>query len=286
MESKTNYTVVGLTTVVLMAGLLTASLWLSVGFDQKKYNTYIVYMCETVSGLNEDSQVKFNGVKVGAISGIEINKKDPQQVKLFLKIEAGTPITTSTQAALISQGITGTNYLGLTAKTPITTPLKAMPGEKYPVITYKPSFFNQLEKTVEEISVSMKGLINKKNTDNLSKAIENLTKITNTFAKNSQALDKTLKDMPKIMREVKDSVKKFSDMSEDVSDASDKLSTTMDAGRNVIDKISQQAIPPTVILLRRLDVIAANLEQVSIQLRDNPAVILRGSAPQKPGPGE
>jgi phospholipid/cholesterol/gamma-HCH transport system substrate-binding protein len=286
LESKTNYTVVGLTTLLLLIGLITASLWLSVGFDQKKYHTYVVYMGETVSGLNEDSQIKFNGVKVGAISGIEIDKKDPQQVKLFLKVEDGTPITVSTQAALISQGITGTNYLGLTAATPTTVPLKALPGEKYPVIAYKASFFNQLEKTIEDVSVSMKQLINEKNTQNLSEAISNLAKITSAFAENSKDIEKTLRELPRLMVEIKDSVTKFSDMSEDVSDASDKLSTTMQAGRNAIDKISQQAIPPAVILLRRLDLIAANLEHVSVALRKDPAIIIRGSAPQKPGPGE
>ncbi len=286
MEAKTNYTIVGLTTLILFAGLLTASLWLSVGFDQKKYHTYVVYMAEAVSGLNEDSLVKFNGVKVGSISNIEIDKKDPQKVKIYLKIQAGTPITIDTKAALISQGITGTNYLGLTSTSASIIPLMPTPGEKYPVITYKPSFFNQLEQTVEELSVSIKQLVNQKNTDNLSRSIENLTKISDAFAKNDKAIAETLKDFPKLMQEVRVSIKTFTEMSSDVSRASDSIKTTMQAGRNTIDKISQQAIPPTVSLLKRLDIIATNLEKVSIELRNNPAVIIRGNAPQKPGPGE
>lgn len=286
MEKTTNYTLVGLTTLILLTGLLTAGLWLSVGFDKKKHHTYVVYMEENVSGLTDESQVKFNGVKVGMISGIEINKQDPQQVKLYLQIQDGTPITESTQAALISQGITGNNYLGLTAASRSQKLLKALPGEKYPVIAYKPSFFNRLEQTVEELSVNVKELINKKNTENLSKAINNLAKITDTFAKNSKQIEISINKLPKLMTDIQESVAKFSSMSEDVSDASDRFSSTMLAGRNAIDKISQQAIPPTVTLLRRLDIIAANLEQVSNDLRRNPSIIIRGSAPKKLGPGE
>lgn len=286
MEAKANYKFVGLITIILLAGLITTSLWLSFSFDKKRYKTYVVYMGEAVSGLNEDSQVKFNGVKVGFISGIQINKQDPQQVKLFLKIEEDTPITVSTQATLISQGITGNNYLGLAATTSTTERLKAQPGEKYPVIVYKSSFFKQLETTIDEVSKGMKALISENNTKNLSITINNLTEISQAFAKNSKEIEKVLHDFPLLMQELREGVAKFTDMSEDVSNASDSFSSTMLAGRNTIDKINQQAIPPAITLLRRLDQIAANLEELSIEMRKNPSVVIRGTAPRKPGPGE
>lgn len=286
MEAKANYRFVGLITIALLTGLIITSLWLSFGFDKKRYKTYLVYMGEAVSGLNDESLVKFNGVKVGYISGIEINKKDPQQVKLYLKIEEGTPITTSTQASLISQGITGNNFLGLSAITSTTELLKTLPGEKYPIIAYKSSFFKQLETTIEEVSKGMKELINEKNSKNLSITINNLKELSNVFTKNSKDIDKVLHEFPLLMAELRESVAKFTDMSADVSNASDSFSTTMLAGRNTIDKINQQAIPPTISLLRRLDDIAANLEELSVELRKNPSVIVRGNAPRRPGPGE
>lgn len=243
-------------------------------------------MGEAVSGLNDESQVKFNGVKVGYIGKIQINKRDPQQVKLFLKIQEGTPITVSTRASLVSQGITGNNFLGLTALTPTTVPLKAVPGEKYPVITYKSSFFKQLESTIEEVSMGMKELISEKNIKNLSQSIDNLTKVSDAFAKNSKDIEAILKEFPVLMREIRDSVTKFGDMSEDVSNASDSFSSTMLAGRITIEKLNQQAIPPAIDVIRRLDIIAANLEQMSVDMRKNPSIIVRGSAPRKSGPGE
>ncbi len=286
MESKTNYTVVGLTVVILLVGLLTAGLWLSVGFDNRKYDTYIVYMEEAVSGLSEDSLVKFNGVKVGSIDSIELNKADPQKVKILLNIEQGTLITTATEATLISQGITGSTYLGLSATSPTIVPLAKEPGQPYPVIPYKSSLLNQLEKTVTELSLSLKRLLNKNNTANLSKILSHLETITNLFANDQQHIDKALKDLPVLIGEMRKTLEHFTSMSNSVSSAGKQMSLTMKAGKNTIDKISQQAVPPAVVLLRRLDLIAANLEQVSVELRQNPSVILRGTAPAKPGPGE
>lgn len=265
MESKTNYTIVGLTVLLLIAGLIFAGLWLSIGFDKKKYNLYTVYMTEPVSGLSNESLVKFNGVKVGIVDSIELSELDPQQVKIRLKIEEGTPITTSTRATLITQGITGITYLGLSASSPSFIPLQKKPGEPYPVIPAKPSFFYQLEKDLRSLSLGFRRILNEENAKNIAK---------------------TLDELPKVMGELKAGIDNFNTMAKNMSAAGKHVSTTMQAGKTGIDKLSQQTIPPMIILLRRLDLIAANLEQVSALMRQNPSVIIRGTNPPQSGPGE
>jgi len=84
LESKANYTVVGIAVLLLTAALLSTALWLSVGFDQKKYTIYAVYLNEAASGLSHDSVVRYNGVKVGYVKSIDLNVSDPQQVILLL----------------------------------------------------------------------------------------------------------------------------------------------------------------------------------------------------------
>jgi len=243
-------------------------------------------MREAVAGLSEDSIVKYNGVKVGLVDKIELNEFDPQQVKLQLKIEDGTPITISTHAALISQGITGTTYLGLSASSPSLVPLQKTPGEPYPVIPYKASFFSQLEENINDLSVGFKRIFDKENARAIKVSLKNLQKVTDVIAKNDKNIDDSIKSIPLLMNELRSSVKKIKSMADSMSSASKQVSLTMQAGKNSIDKISQQAIPPAVVLLQRLDLIAANLEKVSVELRQNPSVIIRGTAPPKPGPGE
>jgi phospholipid/cholesterol/gamma-HCH transport system substrate-binding protein len=286
LEAKTNYFFVGMTVLILGAGLLVASLWLSTGFQKIKYDTFTVYIKEPISGLNNESPVKFNGVKVGYISKIELNPANPQQVRLKIEVEQGTPVNTNTEATLVAQGITGTTYLGLSTTSSARAPLKKLPGEPFPVIPYKASFFYLLEKNVSDVSTSIKRVFDEENTEHLKKSFANMEKITSIIAKNNENLNQSLKELPVLIRELKRTAQEFNSMSHDISYAGKQVSSTMTAGRNSIDKFSHQVIPPAVELLRKLDLMAANLEKTSMAIRQNPAVIIRGSTPPKPGPGE
>ena len=307
MEEKTSYTVVGLVVVILIGTLIAAGLWLSVGLDQKQYKTYLVYIREAVSGLAEQAPVKFNGVRVGFVRKIALNRKDPQQVELILNIEEGTPITTSTNATLISQGITGTTYVGLSATAPDLTPLQRKPNESYPVIPSKPSIFNQLDTVLKEVSENVNKVSKKINLifDNenaayIKKSLANINKFTDVIAQNNQKINHSLKNSDILLQNVAEASHEFPDMvkslrrgldkmytmADTITDAGKSVTSTMKVGKVAIDKISQQAIPSAVTLLERLDTIAANLEKVSIQMRQNPAVIIRGTTQASPGPGE
>lgn len=307
MEEKTNYTIVGLMVLILTGALIAAGLWLSVGFDQKVYKKYMVYIHEAVTGLSEESPVKFNGVKVGFVSQIELSKDDPQLVEILLNIEEDIPITVSTTATLISQGITGTSFLGLSASSSDLTPLKRAANQPYPVIPATPSLFNQLDSVLKEVSINVNKvseqiseIFDKENAAFIKKTLENMTTFTDVIAANSQHINESLKSadlvlknvakasqqFPDLANDLKASLKKFDKMSSTISTAGEKISDTMDSSKTAIDKISQQTIPPAVSLIHRLEAIAANLEKVSAQMRQNPAVIIRGTVPPSPGPGE
>lgn len=307
MESKTNYTIVGLVVLFLVAGLLSTALWLSVGFNQKKYNSYTVYLHEAAAGLSQDAPVKFNGVQVGFVKKIKLNNNDPRQVEITLSIEDGTPITTSTSATLISQGITGVTYVGLSASTADLTPIQKMPGEPHPVIPAKPSLFNQLDSILKEVAESVnkvsgqaQQVFNDENARHIRNTLANIDRVSGVIAKNSESISQTLhsadtfmvnaakvsKDFPEIIKELKVGVAKFNKLATDMSQAGKNVSKTMVSGKITLDKVSQQALPPAVILLRRLNAISANLEKVTNEMRQNPSVVIRGTTPPKPGPGE
>ena len=91
------------------------------------------------------------------------------------------------------------------------------------------------------------------------------------------------KDLPEVIKELKISINK---LTQEIGDAGQSVSQTMKAGKLTINKINQQALPPVITLLNRLNNIAANLEKVSKELRHNPSVIIRGTKPAKLGPGE
>ncbi|WP_454784139.1 MlaD family protein [Legionella sp. WA2024007413] len=300
MEAKTNYTIVGVVVLILLVGLVATMLWLSVGFNQKKYITYTVFMHEAASGLTQDAPVKYNGVQVGHVKEIKLNQSDPRQVEILLDIEEGTPITTSTYATLNSQGITGVTYIGLSASTSDLTPIQKMPGEPYPVIPSKPSVFTQLDgilkrvsEDVDSVSTEAKRIFNEENAKHVRHILTNIDHFSKDLASNGKNVNvlmdnlaKTSRDFPHMLEELRVGIAKFNTMAESLSKAGNSVSKTMGTGKNAIDKISEEALPPAVILLRRLNAISANLEKVSSEMRQNPAVVIRGTKPPKPGPGE
>lgn len=307
METKTNYTLVGAVVLLLLVGLLFAFLWLSVGFNKKTYHPYTVYLSEAASGLSKDAPVKFNGVQVGFVHEIRLNKEDPRQVEIILDIEAGTPITTSTSATLISQGITGVTYIGLTAGSSDLAPLQKMPGEPYPVIPARPSLFNQLDsllkevsESIEKVSVQAEHVFNEENANNVRHILNNLEKITTAISRNDKNIDSTIKNadvflknlakssnqMPHLLKQIETGVGQFKAMADSLTKAGGSVTSTMGSGRNTLDKLSQETLAPAAILLRRLNAISANLEKISNEMRQNPSVVIRGAAAPKPGPGE
>lgn len=282
MEAKTNYTIVGLAVLILSVALLASMLWLSVGFDKKKYNIYAVYIREPVSGLSLESPVKYNGVQVGTVYKISLSRVDPQQVVLLLNIEDGTPITTSTRATLISQGITGVTYVGLSADSPDLTPLTKLPEEPYPIIPSKPSLLNQIDKTIKEVSENvnslgqkLKTVFDEENSANLKKSLANLQTFTQMIAEHNKDIGQTLKNSDELFRNLanasKDLKEQINKLTQEVASAGQSVTITMQAGRTVLQKVNN---------------IAANLEQVSSQMRQNPSVVIRGTVPPAPGPGE
>lgn len=300
METKTNYTIVGVVVLILLVGLITTMLWLSIGFNQKKYSTYTVYMHEAASGLTEDAPVKYNGVQVGTVKEIKLNENDPRQVEILLDIEEGTPITTSTFATLNSQGITGVTYIGLSATSSNLTPIQKMPGEPYPVIPAKPSVFNQLDSILKKVSEDIgivtaeaQRMFNEENAKHIKQILSNIDEFSKDLTRNStnvnvfmDNLAKSSREFPHMLEELRVGISKFNLMAESLSNAGNSVSVTMTSGKNTLDKISQESLPPATLLLRRLNSISANLEKVSSEMRQNPAVVIRGSKPPQPGPGE
>jgi phospholipid/cholesterol/gamma-HCH transport system substrate-binding protein len=286
LESKSHYTLIGIAVLLLTAGLIITALWLSVGFDQKQYDRYIIYINEPVSGLSDDSPVKYNGVRVGYIEDISLSEANPQQVKITVNIAQGIPITMGTQASLVSQGITGTTYLGLIANSTTRMPIPKPTNGTYPVIPYQPSFFYRLEKSVDRLSDQLNGMLTPENNKNITQTLQHIEAVTRVFEKDAEHIDQSLRDLPHLVDALENGAIRVDVMARDVSVASKQFTQTMQTGKNALDQLSQQTIPAFVLLIKRLDAITANIQVLSSQLRQNPAIIIRGSAPPKLGPGE
>lgn len=122
MEKNANYALVGLSTLILTVALVVFVVWLARLRINAEYDLYDVVFAGPVRGLNEGGEVHFNGIKVGEVTKIALDRTNPTNVIARVRMTQDVPIRVDSFATLEPQGITGLNYVQITAGT-ATKPL-------------------------------------------------------------------------------------------------------------------------------------------------------------------
>lgn len=278
MESKVNLAVVGFFVLVLGGLLIGGVLWLSGGKTYgKTYDTYLVYMSESVSGLSLDAPVRYRGVQVGGVRSIELAPGNVELVKLTLDIERGTPVKQDTVAVLQVQGLTGIAHINLAGGSRDSPPLKAGPDDEYPVIATGPSLMLRLDNAVTALLI------------NLNRSSENINTLLD--GENRAALRRTLLNLeklsgelagaqlPQLVQRLQRSADAFDRMANEAARAG---TSTADAA----DSVRAEALPEARQAIAELRELTASLRRFSEALERNPGMLLQGREQAKPGPGE
>ncbi|WP_394763143.1 MlaD family protein [Phenylobacterium sp.] len=115
MEKNANYALVGLSSLILFVGIVVFIVWLArVSFSQE-YDLYDIVFDGPVRGLNQGGEVHFNGIKVGEVTKIALDRTNPSRVIARARVTSDVPIRVDSYATLEPQGITGVNYVQITA---------------------------------------------------------------------------------------------------------------------------------------------------------------------------
>ncbi len=285
MDTKAHYTMVGLMVVFLGAAIIAAIVWLSVGWDRPVYNTFLVYMDQSVSGLSIEAPVRFNGVTVGYVQSMDLNPTNPQEVVVSLQIKEGAPITTSTVATLTAQGITGIAYIDLSAKTPNAPLVKTRERPPYPVIPSEPSLMVQLSSLVKDASVQFHGVstsvqevLDAQNVQNIKQILVSLNTITQNLAQNEVQFNQMIQSTNRLLANAAVASQQWPQLTNNLNET--VMSLNQAAG------LARAGMIPAVSLLNHLDTISGNVEVFSAELKNNPAILVRGKANGPLGPGE
>ena len=145
MERNANYALVGIASLVLFVGMVVFVFWLARVQFNRDYDVYDILFIGPVRGLSEGGEVHFNGIKVGEVTDINLDKRDPNRVIARTRLSAEVPIRVDSFATLEPQGITGVNYVQITAGTPTKRLLKdSVPDGQIPVIQSQRSALSDL----------------------------------------------------------------------------------------------------------------------------------------------
>ena len=308
METKVNFAIVGAFVLLLGAALIGGVLWLSSEKSYRKaFDTYLVYMEESVSGLSPDAPVRYRGVQVGRVRKIALAHGDVEKVELTLDIERGTPIKQNTVAELVTQGLTGIAHVDLSGGTRDAPPLTAGPGEAHPVIPAAPSLMTRWDAALTTLidnlnrsSESVNALLDEDNRASLKETLASLALVSRTLAARSKAIDagvanaaRTMEntarvsgEMSGLVERLRRSAEAFERMSNEGARAAGSAATALEGARGDLRQATRETIPEARQLIGELRDLTASLRRFSDQLERNPAMLVHGKPAAKAGPGE
>lgn len=314
MTNKSSYTLVGAFVLVLTAVFIWGILWISAGGKPQRYDHYLIYMTESVSGLNIDSPIKYRGVDVGKTERITIDTENPQRIRLLVQVRQGTPVTEDTIATLEYQGLTGIANINLSGGRVGAPLLSKPPGEDYPVIRTRPSLFARLDANMSDLlanlsqsSANFNALLSEENRANVSRLVEDVAILTDSLAKQSGQLDTIITNLsvtlentsaasaefPDVVRQFSQSAKAITLMLDDIGNLGENLTSasagfqqTVNAGGDDLVHFTSTTLPELAEMVSELRLTAENLRRMSEALAQDPSVLIYGKPEPEPGPGE
>ena len=303
-----NYALVGAFVLLLGAVLIGIVLWLaSGGALQKKYDLYQAIEDESVAGLNLNAPVKYNGVDVGKVQAIELDRANAGRVNLLFAIERGTPIKVDTVAVLKTQGLTGIAYVELSGGAVNSPLLQTVAGNRYPVIQTKPSLSARLENVLTNVlakldstSTSINAILSDQNRAAFTSALADIATVARTVAAREKQIDSGIKDAARTFQNTAQvtaqigpvidrlgrGAEAVEKMGNEVANTSKSAGKTVDAVGNDVKRFTSETLPELERLMGELTVLTTSLRRVSEQTERDPRGLIFGRKPVPLGPGE
>lgn len=198
METRANFIIIGLFTLLGILGGLGFFLWLASVQIDRQYAQYGV-LFDNVSGLDQSAEVLFNGVSVGRVTGIRIWENDPSKAYVAVEIDATTPVAVDTIARLESQGVTGVAYIALSGGAP-GAPVIPLDGDEVPIIPSRQSTFQSLVSSAPDLIADA------------SRIVSQLEQLTGT--ENQERVRSILENVDNATDGLEQALTDFSDISE------------------------------------------------------------------------
>ena len=187
METRAPYALIGLFVLAAIAAVFGFVYWLhnSAGFSERM--VYRVRFENTVSGLLTGAAVLFNGIRVGEVTGLQLDPNDPRLVTATIAVAATTPVRADTKAGLDFQGLTGVPVVTLQGgSAPLDGAARAR-GEPY-VLVADPSAGQSMTNVARDTLRRLDTILSD-NAEPIRNTIANLNTFSGALSRNSDKLD-------------------------------------------------------------------------------------------------
>ncbi len=236
METRANYVIVGIFTLVAILAAFAFVYWTAAIGEKGETTMLRVRIPGSASGLGRGSFVLFNGVKVGDVRRVYIDVDNPTVAIADTEVDRMTPITKSTQADIGLAGLTGQANIELKGADPKEPKLldQAEAEGKVAEIVANPSAVTNLLQTAQDIFTRADKVISelegftKDVRGPLTQTVKNAEKFSDALARNSDGVDKFLASV--------------SSLSQTLQGVSGKLDGTLTAAQDLLNSVDRDRV--------------------------------------------
>lgn len=296
MERNANYALVGLISAIVFVGLVIFVVWLAGNGFSRSTDTYDILFKGPVRGLSQGAEVHFNGIKVGDVRRIFLDPKDSTMVIAEARVTSDVPIRSDSLGTLEPQGITGVNYIQISAGTPSKPLLKDVtPAGQTPVVLTRADAFSNLlagggnivQKAVETLD-RVNQVLSDQNIQSVGASLTSVKTFTGELAKRKAIIadaDKTVQDADSAVEQVRDLAKssdnlvngdgkralsKLADAATEIEGAAKGVKTMADTLKGPASQLGSSTLPRLNSAMISLQRATDQINQLVGEIRNNP----------------
>jgi phospholipid/cholesterol/gamma-HCH transport system substrate-binding protein len=304
MENRAHAFTAGLFVLLLGLAAVLALWWF--GNDQDLVTRYMLVSEGNITGLNEQAQVRYRGIRAGKVEAIDIDPNDPRQILVRISMRRNFPVTRGTRASLGYLGVTGIAYVQLSDKGEDPAPLPPGPDGLPRLSLQSGGLVDQLSDVGMETMRKIQGVA-----DRVGKVLDdtNLARLSHTLERlesASESVDRTLRDAPQTLASLRaalspDNLAHISQTLSQLDAASQEVAPTVRELRNLavkltviserLDHLTASADPAGTLarvdgLLQELTETSRRMSRLLEDVEASPQMLVFGRGHSTPGPGE
>jgi len=260
----------------------------------KSTKTYLARFNYT-SGLEVGSLVRYGGMEVGKIKGMQICEDDNSQIQFILEVDSSVPVKTNSKATVTSIGIMGEYHINITTGHPDSALLaegKLLKCEEVASLMQLMEPISDIADKINETLDEVKQILGKENQNEIHDIFVNLNTLLSENQKTIALMIQNLNEAIVDFKEMGDKVDNLLASNEDnISNSVKHLEETLAQTKGLMKNIDKIMVDLDNVLLSKgsnfneilenLNETTSNLEEFSRAIKEQPWQLIRKSAPKE-----
>jgi phospholipid/cholesterol/gamma-HCH transport system substrate-binding protein len=309
METRAHYVAVGAFVLIVIFAAFGAVLWLGRVEFGEQLKSYYIFFRGSVAGLTRGSAVQYNGIPVGRVSDIRVDRDNLSQVEVQVEINSSlVGIKTDARAFLETNILSGVATIQIRGGTQQARVLEPQPNHRYAIIKAGQNELEEVKASLPELLSSLKqvsqnlnSLLDERNRQAVADSLQNLRVITAAVAVHSEDVgaildhtDASILELKSLIHNIGESytmrgglkdqvsqtLKDYDRVAANLVDTAQQLRLILAENRPSLRNFVQTTLPAVDDLVNDAQRLAQNVNQFVVQLQRDPTRLLFGDRRQ------